>query len=44
MNNETDSVDENSNILVDEHLEIFDPNSDEEYVNKRGESSNARAE
>ena len=30
--------DESGNILVDEHIKIFDPNTDEVLINKRGES------
>jgi len=34
---ENEIVNENSGILVDEHIKIFDPNSEEVYINKRGE-------
>ena len=39
-NNEEDNepkIDENSGILVDEHIKIFDPNSHEVLINKRGD-------
>ena len=32
-----DKIDENSGVLVDEHIKIFDPNTDEVLINKRGE-------
>ena len=34
---ETKVPDENSGILVDEHIKIFDPNTEEVFINKRGE-------
>ena len=40
MNNEQDKKpeskpDDEGQILVDEHIKIFDPNTGEEFVNKR---------
>jgi len=37
LNETEDNIDENSGILVDEHIKIFDPNTDEVLINKRGE-------
>lgn len=31
-------INENSGILVDEHLRIFDPETNKDVINKRGES------
>jgi len=31
------TVNENSGILIDEHIKIFDPNTNETLINKRGE-------
>ena len=35
-NNEDNEIDDAGDILIEEHIKIFDPNTDEEYVNKRG--------
>jgi len=34
--NKNDKVDEEGSILVDEHIKIFDPNSTEVIIDKRG--------
>ena len=31
-----DEIDDAGDILIEEHIKIFDPNTDQEYVNKRG--------